>query len=427
MSLDVSRAWLAALAVFAVVVVATTAVLLDRAGGPSVVPDGARSLVVDLGHLEGLEDRGDVLVRGVRVGSVGRIVRRGGRARVTLDLDGAQVDVRRGATVRVGLKTLLGEAYLDLDPGPPGAPVLPDGARLPASGVLPSVGLDDALRVLDRPAREDLTATVRGAGRAAASPLAAQQVSAAAGRLREAAAALRRLTSTLRGQEDDIAASVTAGRTVLDEAARREAAVRGLVTDASRTLGALTRRDGALRATAQEVPAVLRGTTAALRAADPLVRRARRPVADLRAAAPDLAAALARTPGVARDLDGVLTGAGALRRSAAPALRRLDALLGPATAVTRRLDPALGDLVTTARYVADRRRALAAWFSNTAALGRNGDAKGRWARFFIFADPASLLGQRSGLPGNAYVGPDDALANRPHVRGSYPRLRRARP
>ncbi|MSW50573.1 MAG: hypothetical protein F2817_06750 [Actinobacteria bacterium] len=52
----------------------------------------------------------------------------------------------------------------------------------------------------------------------------------------------------------------------------------------------------------------------------------------------------------------------------------------------------------------------------------NGDAKGRWARFFIFLDPATLLGQQADLPNNAYTPPDDALDPQPFRSGDFERL-----
>ena len=95
---------------------------------------------------------------------------------------------------------------------------------------------------------------------------------------------------------------------------------------------------------------------------------------------------------------------------------------GPAS---RRLTPALRNVVTMVRYLEPRRRTISAWFANTADLGMNGDAKGSWARFFIFADPASATGAKTQLPGNSYTLPNDAEANAPYRPGDYPRLRPA--
>jgi hypothetical protein len=75
------------------------------------------------------------------------------------------------------------------------------------------------------------------------------------------------------------------------------------------------------------------------------------------------------------------------------------------------------------RYLEPRTNTIAAWFANTDDLGQNGDAKGRWARFFIGLDPTTALGATGGAPPeNAYTSPGDAAANRPYAPGDFPRL-----
>src|SRR5205823_3267830 len=81
--------------------------------------------------------------------------------------------------------------------------------------------------------------------------------------------------------------------------------------------------------------------------------------------------------------------------------------------------------VTMARYLAPRSDTIAAWFANTADLGLHGDAKGSWARFFIFADPQSAVGARTTLGANSYTRPGDAADNQPYRPGDYPRLQPA--
>ena len=70
-----------------------------------------------------------------------------------------------------------------------------------------------------------------------------------------------------------------------------------------------------------------------------------------------------------------------------------------------------------------RANTAAAWFANTADLGSNGDAKGKWARFFLFTDQATASGApASPPPGNTYTKPDDAAHNEPYKPGDFPRL-----
>jgi hypothetical protein len=56
-------------------------------------------------------------------------------------------------------------------------------------------------------------------------------------------------------------------------------------------------------------------------------------------------------------------------------------------------------------------------------LGSNGDAKGKWARFFVGFDAASTFGVKLGAPpSNPYTAPNDAAANRAYRSGDFPRL-----
>ena len=79
-----------------------------------------------------------------------------------------------------------------------------------------------------------------------------------------------------------------------------------------------------------------------------------------------------------------------------------------------------GIVAAVAGFLSDRREAFASWFSNTGDLGSHRDAKGHFARFFLFAEPGTALGQPGNFQNNAYTQPGDALANQPY--SGFPRL-----
>jgi len=93
----------------------------------------------------GLDDKSAVRVAGVRVGRVDGIRLDGTRALVTLLLE-KPVPLTQGATARIANMGLLGDKYVELVPGPPGAPALAEGAVLP--GITPP-GFDEAMAKLD--------------------------------------------------------------------------------------------------------------------------------------------------------------------------------------------------------------------------------------------------------------------------------------
>lgn len=422
MNRHVPRGGAALLVLFVVVGAALFLFFSSRFGGPAIRTGDPFVLRAQVSDTQGLSVRSDVRMRGVLIGHVRRVQRRGGRASLDLVLDAEPVTLRRGTALRVGTKTALGESYVDLVPGPARATALTSGVRLRASDVRPTVEVDEALQALDAPTRRSLQGALGDVGDGTRSPRAAEQVSGAITGLRASVDGIHDLATLLQDQAGDLSRIVLAGGRVVDELADRSDRVTALVQNGRRTLDAVGARDAALGEAVREAPRLLASARSALREGKPLVDEALPVVADVRAASPDLTSATQALPSVAADVDAILTRGRRLERAATPVLQRAPRLLDEAGPAARRASPALANLATIARWLEPRRKTVASWFSNTAAIGTNGDAKGRWARFFVFIDPATLLGQTSDLPVNAYTPPDDALDPEPFRTGDFERL-----
>src|SRR5262245_28622186 len=100
----------------------------------------------------GLDDKASVRVAGVRVGRVDGVGLQGTQARITLALD-KPLPLTVGTRARIANLGLLGEKYVELVPGPPGAPPLPENAVL--VGTTPP-SFDDAMAKL-----EDIGASIQ--------------------------------------------------------------------------------------------------------------------------------------------------------------------------------------------------------------------------------------------------------------------------
>jgi phospholipid/cholesterol/gamma-HCH transport system substrate-binding protein len=109
---------------------------------------------IDLGSNDFVE------VRGVRVGRVSGLSVAGGLADVVLRIDDPGVRLHDDATAALRLKSLVGESYVEVDPGTPGRPELPDGALLPAARTHSPVQLDEVLDALDPATRSALSRLV---------------------------------------------------------------------------------------------------------------------------------------------------------------------------------------------------------------------------------------------------------------------------
>ena len=90
----------------------------------------AKKISVEFKDVAGLDAKSTVRLAGVRVGKVSKIrLSPDGKAVVDMDLD-RDVDLRQGATASIANLGLLGEKYVELVPGPVGAPELPEGTTL---------------------------------------------------------------------------------------------------------------------------------------------------------------------------------------------------------------------------------------------------------------------------------------------------------
>jgi phospholipid/cholesterol/gamma-HCH transport system substrate-binding protein len=86
-----------------------------------------RKVTVQFKDVGGLDEKTAVRVAGVKVGKVGKIRLVEGKAFVDIELD-PNVSLRQGASASIESLGLLGEKYVELVPGPFGAPPLPDNS-----------------------------------------------------------------------------------------------------------------------------------------------------------------------------------------------------------------------------------------------------------------------------------------------------------
>jgi phospholipid/cholesterol/gamma-HCH transport system substrate-binding protein len=417
-NLKLPRRTVVGVIVFAAIALGLLLYMLGRLGAIPLPGPGNTQVRALLANADGLPADADVLVHGLRIGSVSGLSAQRGGTLVTLSLDGGAPALRANASLQVGEKTFLGEPFVDLDPG--SGPPLERGALIRAGS---AVEIDDALSWLDAAGRANLRA-VLGSLRAGLEPRqSGAELSGTLARLPATTASLDRLAGTLRAQRSALSGTVLAGRTVLDTLASRAQSLRTLTVGARLTFGSLASERTALAATLGRLPGTLTLADSTLAALRPLIARATPVAGELTEAAPALRDALTDLPGVTASANALLGSAGALETDIVPTLNRLHGLARPAASALSILGPVLADVIPIARFLAPRANTIAAWFANTADLGSHGDAKGDWARFFVMFDPSTLLGSRSGAPAsNAYTAPGDAAHNEPYRSGGYQRL-----
>ena len=220
----------------------------------------------------------------------GRRTRRASRSRSTTRYAPIPQDTR--AILRQ--KTLLGETYVELTPGDRRSPATcPTAACCRATQIRPTVELDEILRALDEPTRDDLQRFLKGTARAFE------------GRGEDLNAALGNLRAVRRGRRRPAAGARHAStRAVRRLVSRQRPGVRvarpapgralgARARAATRVLGATARRNAELAETVRILPTTLRELRPTL--AEVEASRARRAplVRDLRPAARALGPTLA--------------------------------------------------------------------------------------------------------------------------------------
>jgi len=104
---------------------------------------GHRQLVIaHFPTVAGIDKKSDVRISGVRVGKVQKVMLKDGEAELVLSLN-RDVKLHVGASARVSSLGMLGDKFVEVLPGSPGAPLLPPGAEL--NGTAPP-SFDDVLR-----------------------------------------------------------------------------------------------------------------------------------------------------------------------------------------------------------------------------------------------------------------------------------------
>jgi phospholipid/cholesterol/gamma-HCH transport system substrate-binding protein len=344
-------------------------------------PYNAKALVPDAFNIV---LNSDVRRDGVTIGRVRGIEPKGSMGEVKFEIEKeGQQQLYRDATVRVRTKTLVGESYLDVEPGTPQAGRLPTGSVLPLEATQEAVPLERILETMDAETRRSVRANLRGLGGALDGRGA--ELNRTFGALRPTVASGGRLVRALKPQRAALADLIGNTGEVLAALGERESAFRSLVVDARTTADAVASRDAKLRETFAELPDTLRQAQRSVGVLAGFSGRATPTVRDLRVASVDLAPAVRDLEPAARDARSLFRELGPfldridpLLDRLSPAARQLRAVVGPLDSVLRQANPAL-------RYLEPYAKEFGTFFANTGSFLDTKDAVGNKGRVFAVA------------------------------------------
>lgn len=367
---------------------------------PFLGGEGGYLVRAEIDDASSVSKRTPVRVNGVAVGRVDHIDGgpAGRTAVLVMRITDKDVKVRRDASARVAWRTLLGQMYVDLEPGSPSAPEIGDG-MIPVSRTSTQVDWDDFNGIFGERTRQrqrhiiaELRRTLTdraGHGRTLRT-------------LGPSLSTIGRGASTLRGTEPgDLRRLVQGTGATLSILARNRESLGRLVEGGATTLGVTARHRAALGETMRLSPPALRSTSITMRRLiptldhlDPLVAALRPAVRRLGPTTRAMKPALAAT-------DRVLGHTGPLLRAAPPALRALASASRQGVPLIDGLRPTISRLDKELLPYLDRGdpdlgglrvyQSLGPFFSTISSAAGEFDAAGHWLHFPNDEGPNSVL------------------------------------
>lgn len=311
------------------VLIAVVAVFLTRDD------DGGYVVKAEFKDTNGLRKNSDVKIGGVPGGKITKIELTGrDTGLVTMNLTDGAAPIGPGATADSRPVNLLGEKFVDLDPGDVNRE-LASGTTIPASRTGAPTELDDVLNVLDPTTRGRLRVLINEAGVGIAGREA--DFNALLERLPPSLRETRKLIASFAADTERLKRLATTGDRVIGEFTDGKDDLTAFVDTAEQTLQNTSRNRENLGRTLDSAPGTIRQLRATLDELGTAADRLRPASRELRATSKPLAGALARLPQFADDAEPTLRAV----REASPTLEGLGRRGAP---IVARLEPTAREL-----------------------------------------------------------------------------------
>ena len=358
-------------------------------GATPLKPKGYR-FTTSFAEATQLAQEADVRISGVPVGKVKKIEpdKTTGRSDVEIELDSRYAPIPSDARAILRQKTLLGETYVELTPGSPDAPPVPEGGALAASQVAPTVQLDEIFRTFDADTRAAFQTWMQEQARAIG-PY-GRDVNEALGNLGPFAEDAAELVDILNRQEGAVHQLVSNTGVVFDALTERDGQLRSLIENSNRVFETTAARDRELQEAFVALPTFERESeltfdrlAAFARTTDPLVTQ-------LRPAARELSPTLRELSALAPDLEALFRNLGPLIDASVAGFPAAERVLDEARPLIAQLEPAMRQLTPILQFVGMYPRELTSFFANSAAATQAGEGGNHYLRTSNPLNPENL-------------------------------------
>jgi virulence factor Mce-like protein len=361
-----SVAKIASMVAFALSVVGLLLFMWLSFGGPIPFnPQGYRVRIA-LPDASQLATQADVRIAGV---SVGKVINKtldpqGNRTVATVQMSNNFAPIHKDAHAILREKTILGETYIELTPGNPHSPILPDNGLLARANVEPAVQLDQIFNALNPSTRYafrqwqgELAKLVRGND---------QNLNNVLGNLPGFAADATNLLQVLDVQHSAVVRLVQNGGTVFAALSKSQSALRNLITTGETTFHTTAVNNTSIANTFHVFPTFLNQTKLTMKRlqsfstnTDPLIKQLEPVAANLK---PTLAAVRKLSP----YLRSFFTNLGPLITAAKTGLPATAEVLNGATPLLASLGPFLSQLNPIFTWLSTHQQLTSDFISNGA-------------------------------------------------------------
>lgn len=357
----------------------------------------------------------DVRISGVDVGKVTNVQPQGTNSMVTMDLRRQFAPIPEDTRGILRLKTLLGEAYIELSPGNRSGPQLPDGGTIPPSQIERTVDLDQVLNSFDPSTQRALQQFLNGSFQALSGR--GQDLNNAIGNLDPTVTELTAVVGVLNEQQTNLQRLINNLGVVLTTVGNHSADVQSLVNAGNQVFSATAARDAQLQATVNGLPPFMTQLRATLGTLNTTLGIAQPTLALIRNAAPLVRPALSELIALSGPALNLLHQTPSLIQLANRALPAIAQFTSAFNQVLAPLLQAAQQVVPVINYIQLYPQDILAAFANLPAL-LNGSAPAsngitHYIRSAITLNNESLFGQ-SQRPAtnrhNPYISPGE-LAN----------------
>lgn len=316
-----------------------------------------------------LAEQSEVKISGVPVGHVISLkLGKDGLTHATMEIEGRYAPLHVDDHVILRQKTLLGETYVQVEPGSRSAPALKNEAELAHANVERFVTLDDILSTFNKKTRHAFRTWMLESAESFDGRGEALNLSLAT--LKPFVEDSKRLAGALSTQEGAVHQLVRDTGAVFEALTARAGALREFIADGEATFGAAAKASRQWAQAFRELPAFEHRSVAALHSVDRLAEVANPLYRQLEPAELKLTPLLRQAETFAPYFDSFLTSLGPLTHAAKKGLPALSKSLALTTPLLEALRPVLHNLDPFLQYTDEYLPALQSFFANlTAASG----------------------------------------------------------